>query len=260
MNAPARELRLERLSWPQIAVARDDGFTGVVLPCGAIEQHGPHLPLLFDTAHANALAVAVARRLGDYLVAPTLTIGHSPHHMHFAGTVSLRSETLDALLDDCAASLAAHGFERICCFSTHGGNFGVLGRAEARIDASLGPNRRFMAFADQQGYLAVWREVVEEQTGRGAQVGGHADLAESSIALALMPELVDREAAAPGYLGEVDASVSARVQEAGVDALSDNGVIGDPTGMSAELGHACIDAMAAMLAGHFRSRLAEAGE
>jgi creatinine amidohydrolase len=253
------ELRLERLSWRRIAEARDAGYRTVVLPCGAIEQHGPHLPLLVDTAHADALAVAVARRMDRCLVAPTLSLGFSPHHMHFAGTVTLRSETLESLIEDCAASLAAHGFERICCFSTHGGNFGILRRVERRIDSSLAPQARFVAYSDQAGYLDVWRWVVDRRTGRANQVGGHADIAESSIALALTPDLVDVQLAAPGYAGEVDAATSKRIQEGGVEALSENGVIGDPTGMSAELGHACIDAMATMLGDYFRVRLEQDG-
>jgi creatinine amidohydrolase len=101
----------------------------------------------------------------------------------------------------------------------------------------------------------VWRGVVDRRTGRGQQVGGHADIAESSIALALVPELVNADLAAPGYTGEVDSTVSERIREAGVDKLAQNGVIGDPTGMSAELGHACIEAMATMLGDYFRSRL-----
>jgi creatinine amidohydrolase len=248
------EIRLERLRWPQVREAREAGYTTVVLACGAIEQHGPHLPLLVDAAHASALALAVARRLGHALVAPTLSLGCSAHHMHFPGTVSLQAATLEHLLGDCAAGFAAHGFERVCCFSTHGGNFGVLREAEPRIAASLGPDRRFVAFSDEAAYLGVWRDVVERLTGRGRQVGGHADVAESSIALALVPELVRRDLAMPGYVGEVDATVRDRIRDAGIDALSENGVIGDPTGMSEELGHACIDAMATMLGGYFRSR------
>jgi creatinine amidohydrolase len=255
VSAATIELRLERLSWPQIGEALDAGYRTILLPCGAIEQHGPHLPLLVDTAHASVLGLAVARQLGQCLVAPTLNLGCSAHHLAFPGTISLEGATLERLLDDCAASLAAHGFENICCFSTHGGNFGILSRVESRIDLRLGPDRRFIVFSDQAEFLGVWRRVVDRLTGRGDQVGGHADIAESSIALVLMPELVRAEVAASGYQGEVDSNMSERIREAGVEALSKNGVIGDPTGMSAELGNACIDAMATMLGEYFSSRL-----
>ena len=254
-----RALRLERLSWPQVAHALADGYRTVVLACGAIEQHGPHLPLVVDTRHASELAVEVARRLGDCLVAPVLSLGCSAHHMHFPGTLSLESETLERVLSDCAASLATHGFEATCCFSTHGGNFPTLAAAEERIDSRLGPDRRFVAFSDQERFLKVWQETVGETVGRAAQVGGHADIAESSIALALMPELVDPAKAAPGYTGELDAELSERVRSEGIHTLSDTGVIGDPTGMSAELGRACIDSMATMLAAYFEARLERGG-
>jgi creatinine amidohydrolase len=254
-EAPDRELRLERLSWPQVADALADGYRTIVLACGAIEQHGPHLPLVVDTQHASNLAMTVARRLGGCLVAPILSLGCSSHHMHFPGTVSLESETLERLLTDCAKSFAAHGFEATCCFSTHGGNFETLSVSENRIDAELGPTGRFVAFSDQERFLGVWQDTVERLTGRGGQVGGHADIAESSIALALIPELVDPANASPGYVGELDAHLSERVRREGVHALSENGVIGDPSGMRADLGRACIDSMAAMLAAYFESRL-----
>jgi creatinine amidohydrolase len=252
-----RELRLERLSWPQVADALADGNRTIVLACGAIEQHGPHLPLVVDTQHAGELSVAVARRLGGCLVAPVLSLGCSSHHMHFPGTVSLKAETLERVLTDCATSLAAHGFEAICCFSTHGGNFETLGAVEYRIDSQLGPDRRFVAFSDQHRFLKVWQDTVGQVVGRASQVGGHADIAESSIALELIPELVDRAKASAGYVGELDPELSERVRKEGVQSLSDNGVIGDPTGMTADLGRACIESMAAMLAAYFGSRLGQ---
>jgi len=215
------------------------------------------LPLEVDALHATTLALMVARRLGNCLVAPTISLGCSAHHMNFPGTISLQPATLEQVVVDCAVSLAAHGFDRICCFSAHGGNFGVLRSAEARLGARLSPDQRFIAFTDEVAFLGVWRQVVEQHTGRAHQVGGHSDIAESSVALALVPELVRPDLAQAGYLGPVDAAVSQRIRDEGIDALSQNGVIGDPTGMSLELGQACIDAMTAMLSSYFSSQLGE---
>lgn len=249
---------MECLSWPQVADALSDGYRTIVLACGAIEQHGPHLPLVVDTAHASELAVAVARRLGGCLVAPVLSLGCSSHHMHFPGTVSIETETLERVLTDYAKSLATHGFEDTCCFSTHGGNFETLKIAEERIASQLGSNRRFVAFSDQEQFLKVWQHTVELRRGRADQVGGHADIAESSIALALIPELVDADKAGPGYVGELNSELSERIRRDGVHSISPNGIVGDPTGMSAALGRACIDSMAAMMATYFESALKRA--
>jgi creatinine amidohydrolase len=81
-----RDLLLERLTSPEVRAAIDAGYTTVVVACGAVEQHGPHLPLCMDAEHGAALAEEVARRLGDALVAPPIRIGCSEHHMRFAGS------------------------------------------------------------------------------------------------------------------------------------------------------------------------------
>ncbi|KAK1176671.1 creatininase family protein [Streptomyces sp. NBS 14/10] len=81
------ELRIERLSSPDIASAIASGMRTVVLPLGATEQHGAHLPMSDDSDHADRLGVLVAERLGDALVLPTVRIGCSSHHLGFAGTL-----------------------------------------------------------------------------------------------------------------------------------------------------------------------------
>ena len=93
-------LFLERMRWPQVRAAIESGTTTVVVPCGAVEQHGPHLPLFVDAEHGTKLGEEVARRLGRALVAPTIRVGCSDHHMSFAGTISLRQGTFTAVCRD----------------------------------------------------------------------------------------------------------------------------------------------------------------
>ncbi|MCH7475968.1 MAG: creatininase family protein, partial [Gemmatimonadetes bacterium] len=119
-------LFLERLTSPQVAAALKEGKTTIVVPCGAVEQHGPHLPLFVDAEHGTRLGAEVARRLGNTLVAPTIRIGCSEHHMSFSGTISLEETTFRAVCRDYCVSLSRHGFRKICMLPTHGGNFRPL--------------------------------------------------------------------------------------------------------------------------------------
>ena len=85
-----QNLLLEELTSPEVKRALQDGYATVVVAVGAVEQHGPHLPLLVDAVRGDRLALEVARRLGDALVAPTIRVGCSEHHMAFPGTLSIR--------------------------------------------------------------------------------------------------------------------------------------------------------------------------
>ncbi len=82
-------LLLEEMTWPEVEEAIASGYTSVVVAAGAVEQHGPHLPLLVDAARGDRLAIEVAERLGSALVAPTIRVGCSEHHMGFPGTLKL---------------------------------------------------------------------------------------------------------------------------------------------------------------------------
>ena len=113
------ELRIEYMTSAEIGDAIADGARTAILPLGAVEQHGQHLPLSMDADHADELAVRVANDLGGALVLPTVRVGYSPHHLGFPGTLSLRASTLEAICEDYSAHLAASGFERIVVFSGH---------------------------------------------------------------------------------------------------------------------------------------------
>ncbi len=120
------EIQLEKLRSPEIRERIEAGWKTALFACGAVEQHGPHLPLFMDAEHGSRLAVEVARRLGQALVAPTIRVGCSEHHMAFSGTITLRQETFEAIVTDYVTSLTRHGFERILILPTHGGNFAPL--------------------------------------------------------------------------------------------------------------------------------------
>jgi creatinine amidohydrolase len=251
LEAGMSEILLERMTSPAVRAAIDGGRTTVIIACGAVEQHGPHLPLFMDAEHGAALSVEVAQRLGDALVAPTIRVGCSEHHMAFAGTLSLRVETFQAVCEDYARSLARHGFRDICFLPTHGGNYAPLAEALERLDAAAGPDAAVHAFTDLDALIGLWRRVVEEEAGLGERVGGHADIAEGSIMLALHPELVREGDAVAGYTGAMTPELRSRMFEKGFAAVTPNGILGDARGASAAIGRRLIDEMAEMVAGYF---------
>lgn len=246
---------METMTSAEVRSAIDAGRHDVVVPCGAVEQHGRHLPLDVDAVHAERLALEVAERLGTALVAPTIRVGVSPHHMAFAGTISLRPETFEAVYVDYCRSLAAHGFRTILCLSGHGGNFAPLAQMEQRLDDLVGPDCQVIAFSDLPRFLAVWRSAVQDAGGRPADVGGHADVAETSVYCSLRPGAVRTGQLTRGYSGPVDDATLERLFTSGIGALSDTGVLGDPHGFSSGIGELCVQRVADVLAEHFAERM-----
>jgi creatinine amidohydrolase len=209
-----------------------------------------------DAVHAERLGVEVAERLGTALVAPTIRVGVSPHHMAFPGTISLQPETFEAIYSDYCRSLAAHGFRTILCFSAHGGNFSLLAEMEQRLNSLVGPSTRVIVFADLPGLIETWRSAVMEAGGAPEQVGGHACLGESSVYSYLRPGQVRTEQLARGYMGPLDDAVLERLFTGGLKAISDTGVMGDPHGFSSDIGELCVRRVADLIATHFQERMA----
>ena len=112
---------------------QDSAVDLAILPVGAIEQHGAHLPLGVDWMEADAIAKGVARELGAYLL-PAIPFGNSRAHIGFRGSVSLSFDTLAAVVTDIALSLLDQGFSRIVVINLHGGNI-VLKIAVRELNA-----------------------------------------------------------------------------------------------------------------------------
>jgi creatinine amidohydrolase len=247
------ELRLELMTFEDVSAALKRGFDAVVVPCGAVEQHGPHLPLCMDADHAEALAALVAQRLGRTLVAPTIRVGCSSHHLAFAGTISFRAETFEAICQDYCTSLAHHGFSRIILFSGHIGNFPVLREILPRLRNCVAQSIRIDAFVDSEGWLNRWRKAVEISGGDPAAVGGHADIAETSLMMKLRPDTVRVDRFEPGHLGLLSQEQLELVWKNGISSVTKNGIIGDPRGSTVQIGDSCLEAIADLLVGSFKS-------
>lgn len=237
----SNRMLLEEMTWPEVAQAIAAGRTTVVVAVGAIEQHGPHLPLLVDAARGDRLAVEVALRLGDALVAPTIRVGCSEHHMGFPGTLSLRRETLEAICLDYTVSLARHGFTRICFVPSHGGNFGPLGDMLEDLRAAVAPDCRVDAYTDLLGFMKFWQAGVGgHEPDLVARVGGHADIAETAEMLCIRPDLVRSERAEEGYVSPFDQELMDRIFGEGFRSVTPNGILGDARGATEQIGEACI--------------------
>jgi creatinine amidohydrolase len=167
------------------AVAPD---TLLVLPTGATEQHGPHLPVGTDTfavEHIARAAAAIASEQISVLVAPTLPYGSSHHHIPFGGTMSLSTETYYRVLIDLLESLIAGGFRRFFLVNGHGGNDELVQLA-AR-DLAL---RHDAHLAAASYWNATWTALTDVGAHEQGGLPGHAGAFETSLVLALRPELV----------------------------------------------------------------------
>ncbi len=230
-------LFLERMTWPEVRAEMEGGRDTVVVPLGAVEQHGPHLPLGTDAMFGDEIGRAAAERLNAFL-APTIPVGCSHHHLAFPGTISLQEETYHRVVGDIVKALASHGFRRIVLLPTHGGNFRPLGEALAQMGPLEGV--KVIAFTDV-GVLASATIATGAELGITAAEGGiHAGEWETSMMLVLRPELVRMERAESGYVGDL-ASGMQRFFSEGVHVLADNGVFGDPRRASAAAGERYIE-------------------
>lgn len=254
-------LELEHLTSPEVRAALEAGFSTVVVPCGAVEQHGPHLPLFVDAEHGTRLGLEVARRLGHALMAPTIRVGISEHHMRFPGTVSLRLETFAAVCRDYAVSLARHGFEHVCFLPTHGGNFRPLAEMVDDLNAAVGDRCTVLAYTDMIEMITTWRRAVQAEGGDPERVGGHADIAESSLVALMHPHLVRYDKVSGGYRPTLEENVMLRIIREGFDTVSPNGVLGDARGLSEAIGRRCLSDVADVVTAYFaRVRMTAAGE
>ena len=238
---------MEEMTAPDIRAAIDGGFTTVVVAVGSTEQHGPHLPTMTDTRIGDAVVERVARLLGKTLKARSVPVGVSEHHLAFGGTVSLKPDTLKAVLRDYIDSLARCGFRRIVLLPTHGGNFPTVRETiDAARDAH--PGIEVTGYADLMGLMDFLNSLSAGFGVTEEEAGGHAGENETSMMMALEPGLVVSGRFAPGYLGPTGETEFKIILERGMPALTPNGVLGDPRKASREKGEIYIERFAQFLA------------
>jgi creatinine amidohydrolase len=223
----------------------------IVQPIGAIEQHGPHLPVITDALTAEMISDrAVSSLPSDSNVwqLPTIFYGKSTEHLGRAGTIAMSATTLMAVCMDLGASLAASGFRKLVFVNGHGGQPSLLDVVARDIRAASG----LEVFPLMPGRFPLPEGVPQVDPHYGI----HAGQIETSIVQALRPDLVhmdravrDGEALGSLYERARHLTLEGAVPTAWlIDDLSRSGVLGDPTAASPELGEAVVAAQTRMLA------------
>jgi creatinine amidohydrolase len=217
----------------------------VVMPVAAMEQHGPHLPVMTDSLLCSTVARRGAERVAagghPVVVTPPVWSGLSEHHMAFGGTLSLDFPTFSALVGGVCRALQRHGFGRVLLLNGHGGNEAAL----HVIVEQLSPTFEGVLACASYWHLAAleFAQILERQPGVQ-----HACEAETSMVLALRPELVDPSRFAEARFEEGKRPGGAAYRWDSFPARTASGVIGDPTAASAEKGERLLEAAAAALA------------
>jgi creatinine amidohydrolase len=233
---PLPSVLLEDLTWTELRDAVRGGTSMIIVPVGGTEQNGPHMTLGKHNARVKLLSERIARELGNTLVAPVIAyvpegaIAPPTAHMRYPGTITVPEDAFAKVLEYAARSFRLHGFRDIVFLGDHGG----YQKAEQRVAERL--NREWAGtpvrvHAIEEYYRAAEVEFPQALKRRGlsdAAIGTHAGLADTSLSLALDPQLV--------RLGRL---------HSGSVAANAEGVAGDPRGSTAELGQLGVDLIVA---------------
>jgi creatinine amidohydrolase len=238
---------MEEMTWKEIQKAIQQGMHTAILVAASVEQHGPHLPTGTDTIIGYALAQGVARKLGNALVAPVLRPGLSRHHMDFPGTMTLRLKTFVKVIEEYCASLQHHGFKYVILFVSHGGNSDVLKAVTPSIAKKCAPALQILYVYPVEKNLASLQDYLDKKGISRERAGVHAGFSETSMMLALRPDLVAMEKTGPGLVEKgfyKPENLEKSKMESfvhGVKSQSGNGILGDPTGSDSDAGKAILD-------------------
>jgi len=235
------------LTWQQIAAMPDKENVVIAQPMGAIEQHGPHLPLAVDAAIAAAVLGQALTQLPDAIPAygmPPLYYGKSNEHWHFPGTITLSAQTLRQVLMETAESLYRAGFRKLLWLNAHGGQPQVLDMAARDLHQQYPDLMVFPQF--------VWNvpnPAAEMLTEKELELGIHAGDAETSLMMALLPDQVHSDRAVCEYPQGLPTAGLLSMEGAlpfawATRDLTRSGVLGDATAASREKGDRLFAALA----------------
>ena len=232
-----------------------------VLPVAATEQHGPHLPLSVDTCIVDAVVRACVAQLdasAPVLFLPSLPIGFSPEHARFAGTLSLKAQTLMQLWTDVAEGVAASGVRKLVLLNSHGGQVGAMDMVARDLRARLKMLVYSVSWFNLPLLDAQGQDVAQRFSPHEQRFGVHAGDMETSMMLAIAPERVNmalaqnfastsaQRASQYPILGNgKSAKLAWQTQD-----YNRSGAVGDAANATAEKGAALVDA-----AGHALARM-----
>lgn len=234
------------LTWTDIQSMPDKENVVIIQPVGAIEQHGPHLPLIVDSAISMGVLGKALEKLDSHIRAyalPCLYYGKSNEHWGFPGTITISAQTLLSLLTEIAESLYLAGFRKLILMNSHGGQPQIMEIAARDIHQQ---HQDFLVFP-----LFTWRvpHIAKELlTSEELEYGIHAGDAETSILLSLLPEQVKMDKAVKEYPQGLPKdsllSMEGKLPFAWMTKeLTQSGVMGDATTATKEKGDKLLDSV-----------------
>ena len=232
-----------KFTWPEIKAVDKDRV--VLLPVGAMEDHGPHLPLDTDNLIVTRLAEAVVASIPDEtLLLPTIPFGFNEHHKDFPGVIFIQPETLMHFVADITGSLAHHGFRRILILNGHGSNHPVLDLAARKTVIAT------ECLCVSASYWNLMADTLKAE--RRSRVGGmaHAGELETSIYLYFDPRYVQMDKAHEAIVHDENSRYLCLDLAGGAKAMvmqwwstqTADGTMGDPTVADADRGKTFFDA------------------
>ena len=237
MNFKSIPSEFEFLSWPEVKNISQDTRSTIIWPFGAVEQHGPHLPLGTDSIFVDEIICEVLKLIPSEVPIkklPTQYIGFSPEHKGFDGTISLSSNLITSMIKEVGVQLADMGFKRLILINAHGGQISLLNTA-ARELRSIAPNLSVFPCFLWKGVDGLSDLLPKKEIENGL----HASLAETSLMMALKLELVGDERPYEEIESQIPEgwSLEGNAPMAWVtDELSKSGVVGDSQGSNVKLG------------------------
>ena len=238
MNFKSIPREFEYLPWPEVENITKDKRSTIIWPFGAIEQHGPQLPLATDSIFIDEIICEVLKLFPSDVPLkklPTQYMGFSPEHKGFDGTISLSSNLITSMIKEVGVQLSEMGFKRLILINAHGGQISLLSTAARELRSSAPKLSIFPCFlwsgVEGLGDLLPKKEIED---------GLHASLAETSLMLSLKPELVGDERPCELLERQIPDGWSLEGNSPTAwftEDLSSSGVIGDSRGANVNLGN-----------------------
>lgn len=178
-----KKVELERMTWPEVKLAVDESAGIALVPVGAVEEHGPHLPVGTDSIETYEIGRQAARE-AKVIVTPLVWFGNSRSFMDFPGTIAIKPETLKAYMHDILTSLIHHGFTKPIILDGHGGNYGIFDVLIEDIMIDQGT---------KVFHVRAWELATLPKPKEVPPYDGHGGSSETSAMMYLNPEDVNED-------------------------------------------------------------------
>jgi creatinine amidohydrolase len=247
LNKTGKKIHLADYTWDELDRLPRKKKLKFLLPLGAIEEHGYHLPLGTDAFQAGKIAELAAQKVSETIVLPTMSYGYCVDTMNFCGTIHVSARTICSLVSDIVASLYRHGFRKLVVLNFHGGNKGVVDTALREAVTRLsGPGSLFsddFEVYQLNAFEKLEKKIKDLLEGKDY---GHACEIETSVMLELASGLVDLKLAQEEYMPG-GADTMWRIRD--MKKASTSGVHGAPNHASLEKGKKVLEWLVEDLAG-----------